>query len=95
MNQETIIQVLSLQKENSSVLQILSNDIRKTVLEDDEEDEEEELNSSNSASLLSEDSSEWDNWDDDGDVDINTNIKEVVRLLEKLSEEFADEETLR
>ena len=38
---------------------------------------------------ISDDGSDLDNWDDDGDVDLNTNIKEVVQFLETLSEEFS------
>jgi hypothetical protein len=48
--------------------------------------------SSKSGSLISEESSDWDNWDDDeaGDGDISSNIKEVVRLLETLQEAFSE-----
>lgn len=97
LNQETISKVMSTLKENSNSLQIMSNHIQKSIQDEAEQEEEDELNSSKSGSLISEESSDWDNWDDEeaGDGDISSNIKEVVRLLEVLQEAFSDSDVAR
>ena len=88
MNQDVIVNALSLKKQNSS-LQILSNDIPSDTLAELEGGDElqDEKDGINIVENNSDDDNDWD--DSDGDADVHINISEIVRFLNKLKVELS------
>lgn len=81
MNQDVIGRALSIKKQLST-LQILSNDIPSHTPNLDDIQEEALHNDIDS-------DSDQDNWDDEGDADVQINIAEIVNFLTKLKTGFS------